>query len=207
MPKHRRPRPLTTKLALTLVTLSCAGGVGRLSTHAAFSSTTANKSSTFDAGTVTISDNDADSQMFSMSNLKPGDTDTGCIVVTYAGSLPATVRLYGTTGGTGLDQYLSLVVTRGAFSMVPAFDSCTGFTADTTEYPGTGQGAGVVYTGTLQGFADSYTGGLVDPTSPSPESWTDGETHLYRFQVTQRDINPAEGLSATQTFTWEARNS
>lgn len=205
MARHRRPRRGSTKLALTLLTLSCVSAVGGASTYAAFSSVTANEGNAFDAGTVTIGDNDTGSQMFAMSNLKPGDSDTGCIVVTYTGSLPATVRLYGTTGGTGLDQYLSLVVTRGTFGTVPAFDSCSGFTADPTDY--TGAGAGVVYTGTLQGFADDYTAGLVDPTSPSPESWTNGETHVYRFQITQQDVNAAKGLTATQTFTWEARNS
>lgn len=70
-----------------------------------------------------------------------------------------------------------------------------------------GAGAGVVYSGTLQSFPDDYTSGLVDPTPGSPESWTNGETHTYKFVVSVQDNNSAQGKNATQTFTWEARNS
>ena len=47
---------------------------------------------------------------------RPGNTDTGCIKVSYAGSLASEVRLYGTTSGTGLDAYLDLTVTRGTYT-------------------------------------------------------------------------------------------
>ena len=125
--------------------------------------------------------------------------------MTYTGSLDAAVRLYGTTTGTGLDQYLDLKVTRGTYSPSnPGFDSCTNFTADATNY--IGAGAGVVYNGTVQGYADDYAGGLVDPTSGSPETWTSGEKHAYKIQVTLQNNAAAAGKNATQDFTWEARN-
>ena len=141
--------------------------------------------------------------MLSLSGAKPGDSDTSCIVVSYSGTLPASVRLYGTTSGTGLDQYLDLTATRGTKSS--AFDGCSDFTADATNY--IGQGAGVIYSGTLQGWADNYAAGLVDPTPGSPETWTNPESHAYKFVVTVQDNNSAQGLNATQTFTWEARNN
>jgi hypothetical protein len=100
------------------------------------------------AGTVAIGDNDTGSAIFSMTGMKPGSTDTGCIQVTYTGSLASTVRLYTTTAGTGPDPYINLVVTRGDTSS-GSFDSCTNFTADATDY--IGSGAGVIYSGTLQG--------------------------------------------------------
>ena len=69
------------------------------------------------------------------------------------------MRLYGTTTGTGLDQYLDLKVTRGTYTpSEPAFDSCTNFQPDGTEYIA-GKGNGVIYDGTLQGFPDDYAGG------------------------------------------------
>jgi hypothetical protein len=189
------------KLALTALTLAVGGGTfaGTLS---AFSSTTTNSGNVLTSGTVILADNDSATAMLALSGAKPGDSDTSCIRVSYTGSLASTVRLYGTTTGTGLDSYLTLTVTRGAASA--GFDNCTGFIADTTNY--LGSGAGVVYTGTLLAFADSYSLGLVDPTA-TPESWTTGETHDYKFVVTLADSDAAQGKNATQTFTWEARNS
>lgn len=155
-------------------------------------------------GTVDITDNDAGAAALVQSNASPGTSDTACIVVSYQGTLPATVRLYGTTTGTGLDQYLDLTVTRGSGS--GPFDSCTGFTPDAVDY--VGAGPGVVYSGTLQGWADNYTVGLVDPVPSSPETWTNGESHTYRFTLSLPAGAPdaAQGLTAGQTFIWEARD-
>ena len=197
-------RSTAQKLLLTAVALGLVGIAAGVGTWSAFSSTTSNSGSSFSTGTVTLTDDDLGVAMLSLSGAKPGDSDTSCINVTYSGSLPATVRLYGTTAGTGLDQYLNVTVTRGTIA-VPAFDTCAAFVADVTNY--TGAGAGVIYSGTLQDFPDSYAAGLVDPTSGAPESWTTPESHAYRFVVSVADNNSAQGLNASQTFTWEARNS
>jgi predicted ribosomally synthesized peptide with SipW-like signal peptide len=193
-----------SKFALGLLGLVMLG-LAIAATIAAFNSTTSNSGNSFQAGTVVLSDNDADSAMLALVAAKPGDSDTSCIRVSFTGTLASTVRLYGTTSGTGLDQYLTLTITRGTTSGSPTFDSCANFTADATNY--VGAGAGVIYTGTLEDFADNYDAGVVDPTSGSPESWTNGESHDYKFVVSLNDDNSAQGLNATQTFTWEARSS
>lgn len=202
--KDGRKRDITGKLLLTALVLGLVGIVAGAGTWSAFSSTTSNEDNSFETGTVTLTDNDAEGAMLSLENAKPGDADTGCIVVSYTGSLPATVRMYGTTTGTGLDQYLNVTVTRGTI-LTPSFDSCAGFVADLTNY--TGAGAGIVYSGTLAGFPDSYGAGIVDPTSGSPESWTNPESHAYKVTVSVADNNGAQGLTASQTFTWEARSA
>jgi hypothetical protein len=185
---------------LALLALA-AGGV----TFAAFRATSANDGDIVEAGSVSLSDNGDGSNIVSLSGAVPGATTSACIKVTYGGSLPATVRLHGTTTGSGLDQYLDLKVTRGTYNpSTPAFKSCSNFQADGTDYVGAGNG--VIYNGTLQGFPDNYAAGLVDPTSGSPESWTNAEAHVYRFDVTVQQNFAAQGLDATQTFTWEARN-
>ena len=52
--------------------------------------------------------------MFNLSGMDPSDpVEQRCIVLTYTGSLASTVRLYGTTGGSGLADYLNVKVTRG----------------------------------------------------------------------------------------------
>ena len=192
-----------TKVVATAVVVGLIGVVAGVGTWSAFSATTSNDSNTFSAGTVTIGDNDSNSAMLSLSAASPGDSDTACIEVGFSGTLASTVRLYGTTTGTGLDQYLDLTVTRGTLPANPAFDTCTGFTADSTDY--SGDGAGVIYKGTLQGYADSYTAGRVDPVASSPESWTNGEKHAYRFVVTVQNDDNAQGKTASQQFTWDAR--
>ena len=197
-------RSTTSRLLRTLLVLGVLGALTGTGTWAAFSATTANSGNSFASGTVSISDNDAGSALFNVSAMKPNDpTRTSCITVTYTGSLPSSVRLYGATGGTGLDQYLNLRVLRGTNSS-PSGQSCSGFTPDATDYRGSG--AGVVFDGTLQGFADDYASGLVDPVAASPESWTTSEVHSYRFEVSLQDTDAAQGKTASQTFTWEARN-
>jgi hypothetical protein len=195
----RRPFALGASCVVLLLVFLCAAW-----TWSAFSGTTANPGNAGTAGTVALTDNDSGSASFTLSDVAPGDTDTSCIQVTYTGSLPALVRLYGTTTGTGLDPYLTLEVTRGTGA--GTFDDCTGFTADATNY--IGQGAGVVYNGTLTAFADDWTAGVVDPRTASvPEAWTTSEAHVYRLRLTVADNNSAQGKNMTQTFTWEARNT
>jgi hypothetical protein len=191
-----------SKLALTALSIALFGAAfaGTLSV---FSSAASNPGNAFSAGTVVLADNDSGTAMLGLSGAKPGDSDTSCIRITYSGSLPSSVRLYGTTTGTGLDPYLSITVTRGTLSS--GFDNCAGFSADATDY--IGAGAGVIYSGTLQAYADDYAGGLVDPKPATPESWTNGETHDYRFVITVLDNDSAQGKNATQAFTWEARSS
>jgi len=174
-------------------------------TFAAFRATSGNAGERIEAGSVKLSDNGDGSALVSLASAVPGDTTSACIQVTYGGSLPATVRLHGTTTGSGLDQYLSLKVTRGTYNpSAPAYKSCTNFQADGTDYIGAGNG--VVYNGTLQGYPDDYASGLVDPTSGSPESWTTGEVHVYRLDVTLQQNFSAQGKDASQVFRWEARN-
>ena len=174
-------------------------------TYAAFRATSSNGGNLVEAGSVKLSDNGDGSSMLSLSAAVPGDTTSACIKVTYDGSLPATVRLHGTTTGSGLDPYLDLKVTRGVYSpSTPAFKSCTNFQADGTNYIGAGNG--VIYNGTLQGYPDDYASGLVDPLSGSPESWTTGEVHVYKLDVTLQSNFAAQTKDATQTFRWEARN-
>jgi hypothetical protein len=205
--KHeRRPRRRRgTRMIVGFALISLLAAVlPSASTFSAFSYTTPNNGNTGTAGTVALTDNDAGTAMLVMTNAKPGDTDTSCIQVTSTGTLPSLVKLYGTTTGTGLDAYLNLVVTRGTGAA--AFDDCTGFTADATNYAGLG--AGVLYNGTLTGYADTYAAGLADPrTATIPEAWTTGEAHTYKLQLTVADNNAAQTLNVTQAFTWEARNT
>jgi hypothetical protein len=175
-------------------------------TVANFTTSTGPDNNQVSAASISIRDNDDEGGLFSLSGMQPGDTATACIKVTYTGSAASDVRLYGTTTGTGLDQYASLQITRGTYgSPEPSFGSCTNFNADSTAYI-TGQSAGVIYVGTLAGFPTGWATGRTDPSSAAPETWTTNEAHVYKLQVALGDNAAAVSKSATQVFTWEARN-
>jgi hypothetical protein len=141
---------------------------------------------------------------FALRPAAPSDPpQTACLLVSYTGTVPVTLRMYGATSGSGLDSYLNMTVTRGSLPSLTA-GSCSSFTPDPIDY--VGAGPGVVYRGTLSGYPDDYLSGLVDPVPGSPESWTAEERHAYRFTVSVRDDNGAQGLTAGQTFVWEARD-
>ena len=58
-------------------------------------STTTNPTNQFGAGSVTISDNDAGSALFTTTTLKPGATATTCMGVQYTGSVtPSAIKVY-----------------------------------------------------------------------------------------------------------------
>ena len=125
-----------------------------------------------------------------------------CIKVTMSGSRDSTVRLYASVSGS-LAPYVNVTVTRGTDAS-PSFSSCASFSADATDY--LGSGAGVVYSGLLSAYPASYASGIVDPKAATPETWSQNESHSYRFAITLANNAAAQGLSASATFTWEARN-
>ncbi len=162
--------------------------------RAAFFDTTTNESNSFAAGTVVLVDDDTGSAMFSVSNMKPGDSSQTCIAVTYNGTVvPADVVEYVSAGdltGTGLGTYLNLTIERGTGG---SFGNCTGFTAEATDY-----------SGTLAGFAAASTDFASGAGTWAPAA--QGESKVYRITATLQDDNAAQGLNATVTFTWEAQN-
>jgi predicted ribosomally synthesized peptide with SipW-like signal peptide len=193
---HRREaRKGVVLLASALIIGLVAGGA----TWSAFNATTTTSGNTYSTGTVSITDNDAGVAMFNVASMRPGVPVSACIKVTYTGSLTAGVKLYGaTTGGTGLQAYLQMVVTRGTMSS-GAFPNCTSFTPDPTDY--TGLGAGIISSGLLSVFPATQATGVTDPNA----TWATNESHWYMITVDVQDAAAAEGKSATETFTWDAR--
>jgi hypothetical protein len=191
------------KLLVSLAVVGMAATAIAAATWSSFSSTSANPSNSFSAGTVSLGDNDASASVLSLSSVRPGGTSSGCIRVTYSGTLASAVHLYGSTTGS-LAQYITLTITRGT-ETAPSFPSCSTFTADSTNY--IGSGAGVVYTGTLSNFSSTnanFATGLVDPST-----WAASNSHSFEFTLTLPSgaAAAAQGLSSTATFTWGAQNT
>ena len=188
--------------AFALLTRLGAVGAGLLvmsllvvtGSRAAFTASTANGVNTFTAGTVTLADDDAGSVMFNLTGMKPGDTATKCVNVTYTGSLAADVKLYGTVGGTGLADYLDTTVDIGTGAAGGAPLDCTGFVLGSNLSSGTLTAFGAAHTNYGNGL-----GGFAGATNPT--------TRSYRVTVTLQDNNLAQGKTASLAFTWEAQNN
>lgn len=192
------------KVFLSLALAGAIASVGAFATFSAFSSTTTNSGNSFDAGTVYLSDNDAGSALYNLTGQVPGVPASGCIKLTYTGSLPATVKLYTTSSVGLLAQYLDMAVEKGTLSGSPAFPSCTGFTPD----PG-----GTVYGGTLANFALTQTSFAtgVSAFPGSQTQWNQNDSLVYRVTLTLQNNAAANGgasplSTGTHAFTWEAQN-
>jgi hypothetical protein len=188
-------RTLHGRVAISVVALAIFGAAAGLAVFSAFSSTQESSTSTFAAGTVTLTSNGSGSVLFNLPNMKPGESSSRCVQVTYNGTLNATVQMAGKETGE-LGQYLSASVVRGSFpGAAPENNACSGFAADA-------EGAGL-WSGQLNTF----------PTSASPITdstvWSKGSVHVYEITVTLPSNTPeaAEGEEAKAAFSWQAQNS
>jgi hypothetical protein len=188
-----RPVSFLARAGAILAGLGAVALVVVNTTNAAFSASTDNSANNFSAGTVALSDDDAGSLLFNVSGMKPGDTSTKCVNVSYTGSLPADVKLYGAVGGNGLADYLTTTVEVGTGAAGGSSLNCAGFTPESTLHSGTMTAFGATNTNYGSGL-----GGFAGATNPSSKS--------YRITVSLQDDNAAQGKSATATFTWEAQN-
>ena len=199
---RRRASGVALKLAATAAVLAAGALLVGTATWSNLNATATNPSNTINVGTVQMTSGSFTAPVISLTNAKPGAVSTGCIQITNSGTLPVQMKLYGTSSGTSLNEYLKLVVTRGTFSSTPPAGSCTGFTADATNY--IAQGAGVIYSGTLANWPSSANSALADPTASTPATWSPQATHSYQLQVTVLSDVRAQGLTGRETFTFEA---
>ncbi len=193
----------TRKTIMTLAVIALSAVAVGFAVYSAFSSTTSNPGNSFATGSVSLTGNNTASALYNVSLAKPGDSSAPkCMNVTYTGSLGSTVKLYRSafTGGSGLDQYVTLTITKGP----------GGSATDCSDFPTTG--TSVVYSGTLQGLGTSFTDvnaqSLTDQTGAA--AWGNGDSVNYKVQASlpSNVSNSANGLSTgTHSFTWEAQNN
>lgn len=194
-----RPSRRTVRIATwsaVPVALLASAAVVATSSYAAFSATTDNPTNNWSAGTVSLSDDDGGTAMFTAQKLKPGATGTKCITVTSAGTLPGKVVLYGTAPSTtkGLADAITLKVEQGTGG---SFASCAEFTA-----------AKEIFTGSLATFGAAHTNyatGVGDwATTGSP---AESKTYRITYTLGADTPNSAQGGTASVGLTWEAQNS
>lgn len=184
------------KVLLTVLIVGLGGALAGFGVFSAFSSTTTNPGNTFEAGTVSLTDNDGSASLFSnATKAKPGVDYDKCIRVTYGGTLDATVKLYA-----------SAISADGSKVNVQVDKSATGSQADCSDIGATT----TVYSATsLSTFGSTHSGfanGLeVNPGAAT--KWVQNDAVTYRFRLTVPDNNANQGASISSfTLTWEAQN-
>ncbi len=175
--------PPLRRVLLSLLVVGLLGPLAIGSARGAFGTATASGGEAFTAGTVYLTTAAPTTAPLSMPNAEPGATSWTDTSISYAGTLPAEVRLYASISDAGLAPYLDVRIDRG-----------------------TGTGAAfapdrIVYSGTLDDLPRGWTTGLVEP-----DTWAQGDVAVYRISVTLTDDPAAQGLSASASFVWEARN-
>ena len=161
-------------------------------TRATYSGTTTNPSNSWATGTVSLTDDDSASAMFSVTLATPTATGQHCIKVTYGGNVTAPVKLYvaNFSDTNSVASYLDLTVEEGSGS---TFASCAGFSASAT-----------IFNGTLAGFsADTDYASGVGTWTPTGAA----QTEVYRFTWTLNASAPnsTQASTAAADFVWEAQ--
>lgn len=88
------------KMLVPLATLAAAGALA-VGSGADFLSTSANSASAVTAGTLTHTNSKANSAIFNVTNIKPGDTVNGDVKITNTGSLPSMMTLAQSSVASG----------------------------------------------------------------------------------------------------------
>ena len=138
------------------------------------------------AGAVELTDDDGDETLFDLPSLRPGETITNCIQVTYHGGVfnePVGLRFRG-GGPLAADLETTIDMGKGG-----GFDSCDGFRASET-----------LYRGTLADLHDAH--GSSDPALETFTVERTPDTRTFRITFGLDEASESSGLAANTEFLW-----
>jgi hypothetical protein len=188
-------------VAATPVAAIIAAGIIWQSSYAAFSGQTRNSGNDWATGTVTLTDDDAGSARFQVTNMAPGDTDTKCIKVTANASTDGVVKGYVVNpvrSTNGLEDHIVVTMKTGTGG---SFASCNGFTQDGVVIPGVPMSA-LFAANTF----DSGVGGW--PVSAGTQSRTYQITWTFNTDgMTQTEIDKLQGSHTGVDIQWELQTT
>ena len=177
-------------IALALLLLAVAVAVG---SAAIFTSSSANPTNTFSAGTLKILNDKDNAAILTATGMVPGNSTNGTVTITNTGSASGVFSLSAgsltDTPGSGQTAKLSSVLTLQIVDLGSDGQAGgTGGAADTTIY------------GPNASFDNMPTLAL--------GTWQGGEKHTYVFTVKFPDTGSAQnqyqGASTSITYTWNA---
>ena len=173
---------------------------------AAFTATTNNTADAWTTGKLKLQNNgggtsyaDTTASLFAETGIKPGSTGTKCITVESTGTLPGALHMYRGaitgTNSTNLAAALTFAVDAVAVtSTTNVAANCTGWTGGTS---------GAAYSGTLSGFATSFSGA---PVSTALSGGTERVAYRIVWSLPSSVTdNTLQSSSATAELDWEAQ--
>jgi len=165
---------MNRKILLPLATVVAAGAIA-VGSGASFSSTTGNTISAVTAGSLKHTNSKDGAAIFTIPNMKPGDTVNGSLVLTNTGTLPADFSLTETSSSNtfvaGSDLSLDIV----------------DVTANAT-----------VYSGTFGGLTDNVKN-AIGTWQPGA-----AHTFRFTVKLSQDAPNTDQGKTAGATYTWDS---
>lgn len=205
-------RTLKIQLLAGVLALALVSVMVVRTSSAVFSGTT-DTAASWDAGTVTLTDDDGAihaSANLTLTNLKPGDSGFDCIEVTYGGSLVgadlAGVKLYAssvtnTDGAAGDTNVASGKLSDDLDVTIQTLDATNWALTDCTNFL---LGTSIFATAPVDNLGTSYATGH--------GSWAPAatnETFYYKVAWTlgTDTANDAQGDGTDVTFTWEAQSA
>ncbi len=201
----RSTRRVPSVIVAGLVGLALVTALVTRASNAAFSATTDNTGNSFSAGTLTLTDDDSTTAMFSVAGMEPGDTQIECIQVTYTGTIgsPGAVKLY--SGGLtdvpgsdpasdGLSDNLNVTVEEGTGGTSV---SCAGFSSAST----------IVPTTTLASLDTTYTDYATGAGAWTPTGSPENRSYRFTVELDAATPNAEQGASTNSVaFVWEVRS-
>jgi hypothetical protein len=203
---HETRESTKRKLFITFAVVALMAGLAVFVTSAAFTATTDNPGNRIEAGSVALSDTDANASLYNQLDVKPGASNgptSECLRVNYSGSLGSTVKLYRSAVSNGNDFNITIERAysgHGTPLTAPAGDNnCTGFVAGST-----------VYSGSLQGLGTDFASGSAGKNGAN--TWASGDSVDYKFTISVADdptpnAHTSDHDSGVHSFTWEAQNN
>lgn len=164
------------KILVPLATLTAAAAVA-VGSGATFTTQTHNTISSVASGSLVQTNSKADSALFNLSNMKPGDSVTGAVTITNSGTLAQKL--------TASELQVSDSFTAGDLKLV---------VTDTTD-------SRTVYSGNFGSMGTAVS--LL--ANDGSDTWAAGEAHNYSFVVTLVSAagNQDQSKSASASFTWD----
>ncbi|HSN05715.1 MAG TPA: hypothetical protein VLV82_00075 [Candidatus Angelobacter sp.] len=211
----RTTRRRTIRAVAPVAGLLAAGLLVWQGSYAAFSATTTNQADAWTTGSLVLANNGgvgtvysgSTAALFSLSNLRPGDSGARCITVDSGGSLAGTLKLYtGTVTNTNvanpssnLSSKLGLVVTAATLATGDTVDATCVAGSGTVAFPGV---ATAVYSGTLSGLGTSYAA-----SAGAGMSVAGGAGHRVAYRISW-SVDPTvdntyQSASTTADLVWE----
>lgn len=198
-------------LAAALAGLALVAALVVRTSSAAFTDTTSNNSNSFTAGTVVLDDtvdsgtSASGSSVFVVSDMRPGDVETGCVDVTYSGTL------VNDGGDTDLEP---VVFYSGGYTASSTDDLADTLSITVERLAGTCAGSATAADTLLDGSGmisqfdtdhNSYATALSTTWAPTSAPETFGFDFTVEF-VSSGSDDIYQGESITDlTFTWEIR--